>query len=81
MLMKLPKRPPKVPTKILQQLKEVRDAGDVNMMDAHGVQQAVHSKGLGALVAYLDPNPTDGYQELIEAFAGYLSVTVGQLSP
>ena len=60
--------------KVLEQLDNVRKSGEVNMMDAVGVQRVAYENGYHALVGHLGFNPGRGseYMELLDEFKIYL---------
>lgn len=62
--------------KILSQLEEVRNSGEVNMMDAAGVQRVASEKGLHSLVIFLGSNPSrrgaDRYMNLLDEFEEWM---------
>ncbi len=60
--------------KVLEQLDSVRKGGEVNMMDAVGVQSVAYENGYHALVGHLGSNPGRGseYMELLDEFKIYL---------
>lgn len=53
-------------------MKEVRDSGRANMMDASRVQVVANEMGLYGLVAELGDRPSRGYVELITEFGEWL---------
>jgi len=59
---------------VLEQLDSVRKSGEVNMMDAVGVQRVAYEKDLHALVSFLGSNPGRGtdYIELLDEFEKYI---------
>jgi uncharacterized membrane protein len=59
---------------VLEQLDSVRKSGEVNMMDAVGVQRVAHENDLHALVSFLGSNPArgSGYMQLLDEFETYL---------
>lgn len=57
---------------VLNQMKEVRDSGRVNMMDAAGVQQVAANLDLHALVSYLGSRPSKRYMNLLQEFDEWL---------
>jgi len=58
---------------IMSQMKEVRDSGEVNMMDAAGVQQVAYDLDLYALVNHLAPRPSKDYTDLLQKFDEWLT--------
>lgn len=54
--------------RVLSQMEEVRQSGEINMADATGVQQVAYDKDLFALVSYLGRRPGKGYAEVLEEF-------------
>jgi len=59
---------------VLEELDTVRKSGEVNMMDAVGVQSVAYENGYHALVGHLGSNPGRGseYMELLDEFKIYL---------
>jgi hypothetical protein len=60
--------------KVLEQLDSIRKSGEVNMMDAVGVQRVAYENGYHALVGHLGSNPGRGseYMDLLDEFEKYL---------
>lgn len=60
---------------VLEQLDSVRKSGEVNMMDAVGVQRVAYEKDYHALVGFLGSKPQRGseYVNLLDEFDDYLS--------
>ena len=61
---------------VLEQLEKVRESGEVNMMDASGVQRVAFENDYYALVTFLGDNPSrrgaDRYMSLLDEFEEYL---------
>lgn len=59
---------------VLEELDTVRKSGEVNMMDAVGVQSVAYENGYHALVGHLGSNPGRGseYMDLLDEFETYL---------
>lgn len=61
---------------VLGQLEKVRGSGEVNMMDAHGVQRVAYENDFYALVTFLGANPSGRgsglYTDLLDEFETYL---------
>jgi hypothetical protein len=58
---------------VMSQMKEVRDSGRVNMMDASGVQQVAYDRDFYALVTQLGSRPSKNYTDLLQAFNEWLT--------
>jgi hypothetical protein len=58
--------------KVLSQLKEVRDSGQINTFDASGVQRVAYDQELYALVRVLGDRPSKNYGELLDEFEDWL---------
>ena len=62
--------------KILSQLEKVRESGEVNMMDAQGVQRVAFENGYYALVRHMGSNPSrrghEHYIEMLEEFEEWM---------
>lgn len=59
---------------VLKQLDSVRKSGEVNMMDAVGIQRVAYENGYHALVSFLGSRPGRGskYMDLLDEFEKYL---------
>ncbi len=54
-----PRSPIQCPKKVVEQIMQIRDTGEVNMMDRRSVQFVADECGLFDLVCWIDENPKD----------------------
>ncbi len=54
-----PRSPIQCPKKVVEQIMQIRDTGEVNMMDRRSVQFVADECGLFDLVCWMEENPKD----------------------